>query len=128
MILTIGNVKGGVGKTTLAVHFAIGRAAKGRDVLLIDGDEQGTALTFTELRAEHTGLNDYTAVACQRRMNFPQKCRSKFPHFCGFGDQPVMDRDWSFGGRPRRRLGVAVSALRGVIRLSGTRAACSRRR
>ena len=63
MILTIGNVKGGVGKTTLAVHFAIGRAAKGRDVLLIDGDEQGTALTFTELRAEHTGLNDYTAVA-----------------------------------------------------------------
>jgi hypothetical protein len=25
---------------------------------------------------------------CQRRVNFPQKCRSKIPHFCGFGDQP----------------------------------------
>jgi chromosome partitioning protein len=47
MILTIGNVKGGVGKTTLAVNFAIARAASGRDVLLIDGDEQGTARTFT---------------------------------------------------------------------------------
>jgi chromosome partitioning protein len=63
MILTIGNVKGGVGKTTLAVNFAIARALQGRDVLLIDGDEQGTALTFTELRSEQTGLSDYTAVA-----------------------------------------------------------------
>lgn len=63
MILTIGNVKGGVGKTTLAVNFAIARAMQGREVLLIDGDEQGTAMTFTELRNEQTGLSDYTAVA-----------------------------------------------------------------
>jgi chromosome partitioning protein len=63
MILTIGNVKGGVGKTTLAVNFAIARAASSRDVLLIDGDEQGTARTFTELRNELTGRTDYTAVA-----------------------------------------------------------------
>lgn len=63
MIVAIGNVKGGVGKTTLAVNFAITRAAQGRDVLLIDGDEQGTALTFTELRQEQARLADYTAVA-----------------------------------------------------------------
>ena len=63
MIVAIGNVKGGVGKTTLAVNFAIARAAQGRDVLLIDGDEQGTALTFTELRNEQGRLTDYTAVA-----------------------------------------------------------------
>ena len=62
MILTIGNVKGGVGKTTLAVNFAIARALEGRDVLLIDGDEQGTAQTLTELRNEQTGLSDYAAV------------------------------------------------------------------
>ncbi len=43
MILTVGNVKGGVGKTTLAVNIAITRALAGRDVLLVDGDEQGTA-------------------------------------------------------------------------------------
>ena len=63
MIVAIGNVKGGVGKTTLAVNFAIARAARRRDVLLIDGDEQGTALTFTELRNEQARLADYTAVA-----------------------------------------------------------------
>ena len=40
MILTIGNIKGGVGKTTLAVNLAILRALAGRDVLLVDGDEQ----------------------------------------------------------------------------------------
>lgn len=63
MIVVVGNVKGGVGKTTLAINFAIARAARGRDVLLIDGDEQGTALTFTALRSEQASLHDYTAVA-----------------------------------------------------------------
>src|SRR3712207_5095581 len=65
MILTIGNTKGGVGKTTLAVNLAVARAAAGRDVLLVDGDEQRTALTFTELRAERLGCPGYTAVALE---------------------------------------------------------------
>jgi chromosome partitioning protein len=52
MILAVGNTKGGVGKTTLAVNLAVALALAGRDLLLVDGDEQGTALTFTELRAE----------------------------------------------------------------------------
>lgn len=63
MILTVGNTKGGVGKTTIAVNLAIARATDGRDVLLVDGDEQRTALTFTELRAEQRGNPGYTAVA-----------------------------------------------------------------
>jgi chromosome partitioning protein len=63
MILTVGNVKGGVGKTTLAVNLAIALARANRDVLLIDGDEQGTALAFTDLRTEKKGEPGYTAVA-----------------------------------------------------------------
>lgn len=62
MILTIGNIKGGVGKTTLAVNVAIARALAGRAVLLVDGDEQGTALAFTELRAATLGGPGYTAM------------------------------------------------------------------
>jgi chromosome partitioning protein len=65
MILAVGNVKGGVGKTTLAVNLAIARALAGKDVLLVDGDEQGTAASFTELRASQLGTPGYTAVSLQ---------------------------------------------------------------
>jgi chromosome partitioning protein len=65
MILAIGNIKGGVGKSTLAVNLAIVRAHSGKDVLLVDGDEQRTALTFTELRNERLGQPGYTAVSLQ---------------------------------------------------------------
>ncbi|HET6220152.1 MAG TPA: AAA family ATPase [Acidobacteriaceae bacterium] len=64
MILTVGNTKGGVGKTTLAINLTIALALDGADVLLIDGDEQGTAMAFTELRsARRPGGAGYTAVA-----------------------------------------------------------------
>jgi chromosome partitioning protein len=65
MILAVGNIKGGVGKTTLAINLAITRASNGQDVLLVDGDEQHTAVTFTELRAERLGQPGYTAVSLQ---------------------------------------------------------------
>lgn len=52
VIITVGNTKGGVGKTTLAVQLAIARALAGRDVWLIDGDRQGTAAAAIAARAE----------------------------------------------------------------------------
>jgi chromosome partitioning protein len=65
MILTVGNVKGGVGKTSLAVNLTIALSQASRDVLLIDGDEQGTAASFTELRTAAKGSPGYTAVSLQ---------------------------------------------------------------
>lgn len=65
MIITIGNTKGGVGKTTLAVNLAISYYLSGQDILLVDGDEQHTAITFTDLRTEQLGKPGYTVVSLQ---------------------------------------------------------------
>lgn len=63
MILVVGATKGGVGKSTLAINLTILRALTGRDVLLVDGDEQATATSFTELRGEQIGDTGYSTVA-----------------------------------------------------------------
>lgn len=42
-VITFLNEKGGVGKTTLALHLAAGMALRGYRVLIIDADAQGTA-------------------------------------------------------------------------------------
>jgi hypothetical protein len=55
MILAVVNIKGGVGKSTLAVNIAIALQQDGRDVLVIDSDEQASTATFGQLRAEVPG-------------------------------------------------------------------------
>jgi chromosome partitioning protein len=51
MIVGLLNQKGGVGKTTLALHLAGEWARTGRRVTLIDADPQGSALDWSEQRA-----------------------------------------------------------------------------
>jgi chromosome partitioning protein len=63
MIVVLAQTKGGVGKSTLAVNLAVERSHAGRDVLLVDADEQATAADFTALRTEQLGKPGYTAVA-----------------------------------------------------------------
>ncbi|MDQ3750715.1 MAG: AAA family ATPase [Acidobacteriota bacterium] len=52
MIIVIGGIKGGSGKTTVATNLAVIRSGEGKDVLLIDADDQETSSDFTTLRNE----------------------------------------------------------------------------
>src|SRR5260370_15583785 len=51
MIVALLNQKGGVGKSTLALHLAGAWALQGKRVTVIDADPQGSALDWSEQRA-----------------------------------------------------------------------------
>ncbi len=50
MILTIGGIKGGVGKSLIATNLTVIRALSGLKILLVDADDQGTAGDWTDHR------------------------------------------------------------------------------
>ena len=63
MIYTVGGIKGGSGKTTIATNLAVMLHNKGRDVLFVDADDQETATDFTHWRNETLpNGSGYTAI------------------------------------------------------------------
>ena len=63
MIIVVGGIKGGSGKTTIATNLAVIRSAENHDLLLIDADDQETATDFTILRNERSeGNAGYTSI------------------------------------------------------------------
>ena len=63
MIIVCGGIKGGSGKSTVATNLAVMRALDGRDVLLVDADDQETSADFTTHSNERTdGKAGYTCI------------------------------------------------------------------
>lgn len=66
MVYSVGGIKGGSGKTTVATNLAVWLAKTSEDVLLIDADDQESATDFTSWRQEATqGKTGYTAIKLQ---------------------------------------------------------------
>lgn len=99
MIVAFLNQKGGVGKTTLALHLAGKWAAKGRRVTLIDADPQGSALDWSEQRAQHGGARVFGVMGLAR-----ETLHRELPAIAADLDHVIVD------GAPRVT-GVARSAL-----------------
>lgn len=63
MIIVSGGIKGGAGKTLLAINLVVMCSRDARDVLLIDADDQESATDFTGLRSERfDGDPGYTSI------------------------------------------------------------------
>lgn len=101
MIYVFGGIKGGVGKTTVAVNFVQYLAGEHqKDVLLIDADDQETATDYTAWRdATLEGRLGYTAIKLTG-----DAIRAQMPNLKKKYDDIVIDT----GGRDTRSQRAAL--------------------
>ena len=72
MILTVGGIKGGSGKTTLAINIAVARSLKKERVLLVDADDQKSTLLWSEQRSSLKFKTKITVIQLSGSSILPQ--------------------------------------------------------
>lgn len=99
MIVAFLNQKGGVGKTTLALHLAGAWSARGQRVLVVDADPQASALDWADQRLRE-GLPRLFGVLGLAR----ETLHKELPDLARDTDHLIIDG-------PPRVAGIARSAL-----------------
>lgn len=99
MIVALLNQKGGVGKTTLALHIAGEWARQGKRVIVIDADPQGSALDWSEQRSREALPRLFGVVGLAR-----DTLHREAPELARDADHVVIDG-------PPRVAGLMRSAL-----------------
>ena len=99
MIVALLNQKGGVGKTTLALHLAGAWSARGRRVLVVDADPQGSALDWAEQRVREGLPRPFGVLGLARETQ-----HKELPELGRDVDHVVVDGPPRVAGIPRSAL------------------------
>ncbi len=105
MIITLAGQKGGTGKSTTAVAIAVEWCARGRRVLLVDLDPQGSARTWGDVAAEAAAEHTPTVVALGAGLHL------HLPPLAAAHDLVVIDCPPRHGEMQRTALMLAHVAL-----------------
>lgn len=106
MIIAMTGQKGGVGKSTTAIALAVASMDRGRRVLLVDADPQGTVRTWGDVAAE-LGNAVPTVIAMGAHMHKPGQLRAMAEAY----DDVIIDCPPRLGDVQRSALLVADVAL-----------------
>lgn len=103
MLVLFGNIKGGVGKSTEAIQVAAARALQGRNVLVADGDRQGTSSKAIGVRMS---AEIEPSIACVHYVNGPEY-HTQIRHQAKLYDDVIMDCGGHDSQTLRYALGLA---------------------
>ena len=106
MLIALWGQKGGSGKTTAAIAIAAELLARGKRVLLVDADPQGTARTWADVAAEAKRPTP-TVVAMGAKMHLP----GQLDALAGSYDFTVIDCPPRHGDVQRSALMIADLAI-----------------
>jgi len=100
MIVVVGGVKGGTGKTTIATNLAVLRSRENKKVLLVDADEQQSTTTWASQRDVMGIPTSWVTIQLTGKAVYSQleKMRNDY-------DDIIVD----VGGRETRSLRAAIA-------------------